>query len=338
MKRFTLIALAAMLVLAFAATAMAAPAATGCTKRKVESFDFLVDHSGSMMMNHKLLKKTKFALAKAILKRVNDRIPELGYTGSIHTFANVNQVLGQQTYQREIFARGFASMKEYYEVFNHLTPMGNAIERMSDRLYSKMAAPAAVILVTDGENNRGIDPLVAAQQAIASNRNLCFHVISLADSPDGQRVLDSITGLTPGCSVSVKAADMLASDEVVDKFVRDVFCGGYTGKMVLRSVQFAFDSSELTQESRVILDEVASIVKQQNRPIEVDGHTCSIGTDEYNQRLSERRSASVKKYLVQKGISSADITARGYGESRPKYDNSTEEGRRLNRRAEIDFK
>ncbi len=334
MKRFTLMTMVAMLMLALAAPAMAAP--VSCSKAKVASFDFLVDTSGSMMMKHKALKKVKIELAKAILLRVNERIPELGYTGSIHTFAPELEVVKQQTYNRSVFQAGFSSFKDQFEVFNRLTPMGDGLKYWSDRLYSTLPGPTAVIIISDGENNRGLDPLNAAQEALAANRKLCFHVISLADTPMGQQVLDSITALTPGCSVSVKAADMLASDAVVDKFVQDVFCAG--GKIVLRSVQFAFDSAELTAESRAILDEVASMVKQQGRPIAVDGHTCSIGTDEYNQRLSERRAASVKKYLASKGVPADGIVTHGYGESRPKFDNATEEGRRLNRRAEIDFK
>ena len=67
----------------------------------------------------------------------------------------------------------------------------------------------------------------------------------------------------------------------------------------------------------------------------VAGHTCNIGTDQYNQRLSERRANSVRQYLVSKGIDANRLSAVGYGESRPKYSNDTEETRRLNRRVEI---
>jgi OOP family OmpA-OmpF porin len=187
--------------------------------------------------------------------------------------------------------------------------------------------------VGDGESNTGYEPLAAAQDALRANPGLCFHVISLADSEKGQNVLDSITALQPNCSVSVKAADLLASDAAVEQFVYDVFLGR---GVVLRSVQFAFDSSALTRESSPVLDEVAKLINQSS--VEISGHTCSVGTEEYNQRLSERRAAAVKAYLVQKGIPASKITARGYGESQPKFDNSTEEGRRLNRRAEIDFR
>ena len=336
MKRLSMI-LAGLMMLAFAATAMAAPTPVNCQTPKVQSFDFLLDYSGSMMMFHKHLAENKFKLAKQVLRRVNDRIPELGYTGSVHTFANDKTVVAPQTYNRAVFQKGFNSLKDTYEVFNRLTPMGDGINHWSNALYSSMPSPAAVIIVSDGENNRGADPLAAAQAAMAANPGLVFHVISLADSPAGQAVLDSITALRPGASVSVMAENMLDHDEVVDKFVIDVFCG-QGGNIVLRSIQFAFNSAEITRESAAILDEVANILKQRNAHVEVAGHTCSIGSDAYNQRLSERRAASVKAYLVKHGgISGSTISTRGYGESMPKYDNSTEEGRRMNRRAELNW-
>jgi len=328
--------LAGLMMLAFAATAMAAPAPLNCGTAKVQSFDFLLDYSGSMMMKHKHLAENKFELAKIVLRRVNDRIPELGYTGSIHTFAGNKTVVAPQTYNRGVFGKGFASLKDTYEVFNRLTPMGDGINYWSRAQYSSMPSPAAVIIVSDGENNRGADPLSAAQAALSANPGLVFHVISLADTQKGQAVLDSISALRPGASVSVMAENLLDHDEVVDKFVFDVFCGH--GGIVLRSIQFALNSAEITRESAAILNEVANILKQRNSSVEVAGHTCSIGGDVPNQRLSERRADSVKAYLVKHGIPAATITTRGYGKTMPKYDNSTDEGRRMNRRAEIDWR
>jgi len=67
--------------------------------------------------------------------------------------------------------------------------------------------------------------------------------------------------------------------------------------------------------------------------IEIEGHTCSIGTAEYNLALGDRRATSVKDYLTGRGVSADRLRTVSYGEERPKYDNSREETRRLNRRA-----
>jgi outer membrane protein OmpA-like peptidoglycan-associated protein len=69
--------------------------------------------------------------------------------------------------------------------------------------------------------------------------------------------------------------------------------------------------------------------------ISLEGHTDSEGSDRDNQLLSERRAASVRAYLVDAGISNDRLEARGYGQSRPLADNSSEEGRQQNRRTEM---
>ena len=69
--------------------------------------------------------------------------------------------------------------------------------------------------------------------------------------------------------------------------------------------------------------------------IVIEGHTCSIGTAEYNLALGERRAASVRNYLTSRGVAAARLETRSYGEEAPKFDNSREETRRLNRRAAL---
>jgi OmpA-OmpF porin, OOP family len=107
-------------------------------------------------------------------------------------------------------------------------------------------------------------------------------------------------------------------------------------KVVLESVvQFDFDRSELKPAALAALDRLLEKIAQHNiRRIEIGGHTCSIGTEVYNQGLSERRAAAVQRYLLDRGVDDSMIVTRGYGETRPAYSNDTEETRRFNRRAE----
>jgi outer membrane protein OmpA-like peptidoglycan-associated protein len=69
--------------------------------------------------------------------------------------------------------------------------------------------------------------------------------------------------------------------------------------------------------------------------VEIGGHTDSEGSDTYNQTLSQNRAGSVRQYLIQAGIPAAQVTAKGYGETVPVADNTTEAGRALNRRTEF---
>ncbi|MDD5275092.1 MAG: OmpA family protein [Methylovulum sp.] len=107
-------------------------------------------------------------------------------------------------------------------------------------------------------------------------------------------------------------------------------------KLVLKGEHFKFDSAELTLNAQEILDGVAQslISYPQKNDIEVQGHTSSEGSDAYNMRLSQRRAESVADYLRMKNVPNRLIT-KGYGESQPVADNSTEEGRVENRRVEL---
>jgi len=101
-------------------------------------------------------------------------------------------------------------------------------------------------------------------------------------------------------------------------------------------VHFDFDRYTLRPEATRVLDEaVAALRDDPNLRIEVEGHTCNIGTAEYNLALGDRRANAVREYLVGRGVSADRLRTISYGEERPKYDNSREETRRLNRRAAL---
>lgn len=107
-------------------------------------------------------------------------------------------------------------------------------------------------------------------------------------------------------------------------------------KITLKGVWFAFDSAEITADSAKVLDEVALIFKRYpNLVAEMAGHTCSVGTDEYNQGLSERRANAVRDYLISKGVAAKQLTAKGYGEAQPLNANATRAEREQNRRTEM---
>ena len=101
---------------------------------------------------------------------------------------------------------------------------------------------------------------------------------------------------------------------------------------------FDFDSDKILEDNHYNLDMIAEFLKEyDNITIEVDGHTDNIGSEEYNQGLSERRANSVKNYLVEKGVSSSRIKTKGFGATKPVADNDTEEGQAQNRRTEVIF-
>ena len=100
---------------------------------------------------------------------------------------------------------------------------------------------------------------------------------------------------------------------------------------------FDFDKSVLKAEGKAKLDDLVSKVKGINLEVIIAvGHTDSVGSDAYNQKLSVRRSEAVKAYLVSKGIEKNRVYTEGKGEKQPVADNKTAEGRAKNRRGEIE--
>ena len=100
---------------------------------------------------------------------------------------------------------------------------------------------------------------------------------------------------------------------------------------------FDFDKSVLKPEGRAKLDDLVSKMSGINLEVIIAvGHTDSVGTDAYNQRLSVRRSDAVKAYLVSKGVEKNRVYTEGKGEKQPVADNKTAEGRAKNRRVEIE--
>jgi outer membrane protein OmpA-like peptidoglycan-associated protein len=101
-------------------------------------------------------------------------------------------------------------------------------------------------------------------------------------------------------------------------------------------VLFDFNQSTLRAGAREKLAKVAGVLlAYPDLHVAVEGHTDNVGSDDYNQRLSDRRAESVRGYLTQQGIDGSTIIARGFGEARPVVTNDTNEGRQQNRRVEL---
>jgi outer membrane protein OmpA-like peptidoglycan-associated protein len=169
---------------------------------------------------------------------------------------------------------------------------------------------------------------------------------------DGDGIADSADrcpGTAAGANVDAQGCDLQLDadrDGVVDS--GDLCPGTPRGVAVdltgcppaqpitLRGVNFHFNSDELTEESKVILDGVAETLRAHpDLRLEVAGHTDAEGDNAVNLDLSQRRAESVRAYLISKGISPGNLNARGYGEQQPVQSNDTAQGRAENRRVEL---
>jgi len=109
-------------------------------------------------------------------------------------------------------------------------------------------------------------------------------------------------------------------------------------RIVLENVLFDLDKAELKAEGRSKARKAAGYLSEYSTDrVVVEGHACALGTEEHNLDLGMRRADTVKRYLVESGIKSDRIRTISYGESQPVADNSTEEGRELNRRVVLEI-
>ncbi len=102
------------------------------------------------------------------------------------------------------------------------------------------------------------------------------------------------------------------------------------------AILFDFDSTRIRPDAERTLTDLVGVLRGfSGRPIRIEGHTDSIASDAYNQRLSEQRAQAVRDWLVGHGIDTGALRVLGHGESRPVADNATAAGRQLNRRVEV---
>ncbi len=108
------------------------------------------------------------------------------------------------------------------------------------------------------------------------------------------------------------------------------------GDVFERPILFDFDKDSVKAESYYIIDEIVDVMMSMpNLKLEIQGHTDNVGTIDYNQNLSERRARSVYVEIVRRGIEPNRLRFRGFGMSRPKVNNDTEQNRAINRRTEF---
>ena len=319
--------------------------------KKVDNFIVFMDQSGSMAYAKAEAGNQKFDQAVNAVTRFDQAAPELGYSSSLALFAPYKSVSSPTVYKTGSLGSAAAGV---VPPFNTMTPMGDGLSSV-DSVLSKVSGKTALIVYTDGASNEGSDPVAAAKSLYGKYAgNLCIHVVSYADTAKGQQTVDAIRALS-GCSVAADAKS-LASDAAMAQFAKDVLYDEVQPKpmakpapkpapvvvakeVVTFNLLFGFDKSAITDEMVPVLEQ-AKMILEEDASVDfvLSGHTDSTGPEAYNQGLSERRAASVKNWLVSNGVSASRLQTVGYGETRAKYDNGTKEGRKLNRRVELQSK
>jgi OOP family OmpA-OmpF porin len=310
----------------------------------------------------------KIDLAVDTISRLDHFIPKLDYQGALVMFAPYDVVMAPKPYQKGDLQAAAMKIDTDFHTAGRPTPMGDGLMDV-DSVIGGLSGRTALIMLTDGDSNASIAPVPQARALYSKyGKNLCIHVISFADNPRGQRIIDQIHAMS-GCYVPADA-ESLGTDAAMAQYVSDVFYGearampkdsdgdgvtddkdqcpgtvkgavvddrGCELKLTLH-LNFDFDKAEIKPEFKDQLAKAAAFVREHdNIPyILLAGHTDSQGPEDYNQDLSLRRAQAVRQALIDDyGVKADKLKARGYGESRPVASNDTKEGRYQNRRVEL---
>jgi len=315
---------------------------------KVDSFVVILDASSSMRDESE--GRIKFYSARDFVANFNQTVPELDYEAGLVRFGGYKDdtpdtppaglVYGLETYQRSGFAAGLGAVDHA----SNITPMSNGFDAASGAL-SNTSGPVAVILVSDFW--RLVDPssaMAAAERLASQNENLCLYIVKVGDYERAGGLIEKMAALSE-CGKAMNISD-LASASAMAAFVKAELLKPapqekpvqYEKISFSAMALFDFDKAVLKEDGKVELQKLGQYIKGkgiQVVDINVIGHTDSRGSEEYNQKLSERRAMAVKDFLVGQGVNGSIIDASGEGEGSPVADNSTDEGRALNRRVEV---
>ena len=173
-------------------------------------------------------------------------------------------------------------------------------------------------------------PEGAGEEAIWGNRGTLYQAWERKRPPGLAAVEAEVEAPVPEAPITFAMIPELAPVKIEKITVRE--------RIVLENVLFDLDKAELKPEGKSRAAEAAGYLKQYrtDRAI-IEGHACALGTEEHNLDLGMRRADAVKRYLVETGIGPERIRTISYGESQPIADNSTEQGRELNRRVVLEI-
>jgi outer membrane protein OmpA-like peptidoglycan-associated protein len=189
--------------------------------------------------------------------------------------------------------------------------------------------------VTRGGGGAWEDPEPAGAQALAES------VLAADWNRDKTQPLrmaiTTLVGTTLGLSGS--GTSLAARSTSVEERLARLGAEVIGTEIVIRlpgAILFDFDSADLRPDAEATLRELAQVLSSYaTRPVRVEGHTDSIASDDYNQKLSERRAAAVVQWLGSNGVAATRLRSAGFGESKPVGDNGTAAGRQQNRRVEV---
>ena len=327
--------------------------------KTADNFIVLFDASGSMQDLYKVTNMKKIDLAEAMFKSRAGRVPELDWNAGLYLYTPWKSFYEMQAFDKEKFGAAVDEMAAYKPSLsykNQPSPLGNAIKNL-DPILAKLSGKTAVFVFSDGQftlSQPKIYPVPAAKEIASKYKDVCFNIISSAQTPKSEKLLNDLAAVNV-CSRVVTFDAMLARPEYITGAIyvvrdRALVETQLISKVVgveLDSVLFDYNKADIRPEYHDKLDALAKYLeKNPDTYALIEGFADSTGDPTYNMMLSRQRAESVKNYLMEKEIFSAaeaNISAIAekrlvvvwYGPVVAEASNETAEGRQLNRRVRI---
>ena len=310
--------------------------------KNADNFIIMFDSSKTMQETFPGTSKSKLAVAKEILKLRNELMPDLGFNAGLYVYTNPFRAISKvQRYDRAHFREALDQLPDEAKGGTDLRKGLSELRTIIAGLSGK----TVVFLFSDGKlvvSDVGRKPKEIARQ-IAEKNDVSFYVISSATGEAEKKLLEAVSSInassrvipleaflyTPGY-VSGALFDIVETAVVKLNLVQKVI--GF----VMDDILFDFNSADIKPEYVVQLNNLGQFLKANPSTFVVmDGYADSIGSEEANLWMSRHRVTSVADYLVEHfDINPFRIAPMWYGELNPTADNSSANGRALNRRVE----
>ncbi len=324
-----------------------------------DNFIVLFDASGSMQDLYKETGMKKVALAEEIFTDRAARLPGLDWNAGLYLYTPWKSFYEMQPFNKEKFAAAISEMEAYQPPIsykNQPTPLGNAIKNL-DPILAKVSGTTAVFVFSDGQftlSEPKIYPVPAAQEIAAKYKDVCFHIVSSAETPKGEKLVNDLASVND-CSRVASFDSVLSRSEytvaalymVRDKAIVETELISKVVGVELNNILFDFNKADIRPEYKDRLDALAKFLeKTPEAYVVIEGFSDGTGDPKYNLELSRKRAESVKNFLTQNytylageanvpNIAEKRLVTVWYGKELPVASNDTEEGRQLNRRVRL---
>jgi len=305
----------------------------------------LFDSSSSMAKPFSDTDMSRHEVAKRVLSERNDYFPfpDLGYNIGLYEYTPWKPIYPVQPYNREKFAEALEQLSDKPTSATFLLQGLEGLEKLLKPLRGR----TAVFIFSDGTYSRteGPDRTPARiAKRLADQYDVCFYVISTADDEASRRVLEKVASVD-FCATVIPLKSFINRPEytsgalfvVIATEDLETTTETKIAGVKVDDILFDFDKADIRPAIKRELIVLAEFLQENpDAYVVLAGYTCNMGSEEYNLGLSRRRTGIVAEYLRNNFNISADrILPLWFGQMNRAADNSTEEGRRLNRRVEI---